>query len=260
MKHDIETIKVKIIGKDKYNKPLSTENYDVRDTIKIIASMITIVESQCDVKSVITYHPENGSMVHVFATLAIVVSSVLNVIDSVSNSPMMNTINPKIAEQILFLQQEASKTDQDIFIQTSLDVNKVLRINKHTNFDIQNKNYFISDEFYFYGKLMSMGGVTSANIHIKTEDYGNVIVPMKESDILRYQKSGDLVVYQNICVQAIAIQNMLTGAINKVTSFKDIIRYNPNKNLLIAAQNKLGVAWQDIEDIDMWIQNIRGKI
>lgn len=253
----IETIDIKVVGVGAENRELSVENhnYDLSETIEILQIVKSIIEEQCKDRPIISYQPLNGSVIHRFATQAFAVNIFAHTIDDVNTC--MDNVDPKTAKQIERLQSIARTKNRDIKMTTSLKTQKTpcLHINKDTNFVVTNYNISKS-EFYFYGTVVNSGGKTNPNIHLDTKDYGTVIISTPSEIIAQYQKSGQLIHKENVCIKAIANQNMATGTLSNI-QFQELISYSPTPDKLLIIQQSLARDWHDIDNVEQFVKDIR---
>lgn len=119
-------------------------------------------------------------------------------------------------------------------------------------------NQLYQSELYLFGRIMEWGGVSTSNIHIKTEEYGTVLVTI-EPQLLALEETNR--VYREAAIRVLATQNLLTGEILKA-EFLEFADYAPGKNpdALVTAI-KIGTPkWSDVPNAAEWVRDLRGEL
>ena len=113
-------------------------------------------------------------------------------------------------------------------------------------------------ELYLFGRIMEWGGVSTSNIHIKTEEYGTVLVTI-EPQLLAQEETNR--VYHEATIRVLATQNLLTGEILKA-EFLEFADYAPGKKPeVLAAAIKIGtLKWSDVPNAAEWVRDLRGEL
>jgi hypothetical protein len=133
----------------------------------------------------------------------------------------------------------------------------LVQINKSTRF-YRSESVWADAEFYFYGKITSMGGKEKSNIHIATEDLGVVII-QTDKDYLEHLENNPL--YKSFGIRAIGKQHSETGELDKSNlKFVELIDYNPkyDEDYLKKLRKKAKKSWIGKIDANIWLNDIRG--
>src|SRR5690606_5441334 len=141
-------------------------------------------------------------------------------------------------------------------LKTSRSVDPELTINSKTRF-FQSEELWVDAEFYLYGEIRDAGGSTSINIHLKTEDYGTLIIDTDEASLKAVPEN---MVFRTYGVRARGKQNIQTGEMDtRSLKLIELLDYNSSfdedyLNSLIAKASK---TWKGI-DAEVWLDEIRG--
>lgn len=180
------------------------------------------------------------------------------VIAQVGSSNSIDFLEAQSAQAIEILQENAIKNNFDLSIKTSLNQSNELKITSKTRFT-RAQNIWVDAEFYFYDTLTNAGGKNKANIHLDTESLGSVII-QTEREFLGEREENLL--YRNFGVRAKGKQNIQTSEIDK-SSLKliELIDYSPkyDQNYLSTLMKKATSKWSDVNDVDDWLNTIRGN-
>jgi len=250
-------IQIKIEGK-KGNKGLSPDNYDIKEIIAILENAENLLFPN-DKKSrpVISYAIEEGSVKHIIRTTMqsiIGFNAILGQIVAAQNIDFLDLNTAKAIEQF----QETSKSyNYNFSLTTSIEKTSSLNITPKTKF-YRSESLWLDAEFYFYGKITDMGGVGKANIHIATEEFGNLTIQTNRDFLERYEKNP---LYKRYGIRAKGKQNAETGEIDRSSLlFIDIVDYTPkfDEDYLNTLINKASKSWKGIKDADGWLRDLRG--
>lgn len=250
-------IQIKIDGK-KGNNELNPDNYDIKEIITILenAENLLFPNDKKD-RPTISYGIERGSVKHIIKTTMqsiIGFNAILAQIESTQNIDFLDLNTAKAIEKF----QEISKSHNYNFIlTTSLDNTSVLTINTDTKF-YRSESLWVDAEFYFYGKITNMGGVSKSNIHISTEEYGNLTIQTNKDFLEHYEKNP---LYKRFGIISTGKQNMDTGEIDKQSLiFKNIVEYSPkyDEDYLNSLIQKAKKTWNGMTNADNWLRELRG--
>lgn len=250
-------IEIKIDGK-KGNNELTPDNYDIKEIITVLenAENLLFPNDKKD-RPTISYGIEKGSVKHIIKTTMqsiIGFNAIIAQIDTAQNIDFLDLNTAKAIEKF----QEISKSHNYNFaLTTSIHKSSILNITPKTKF-YRSEALWIDAEFYFYGKITNMGGVNKSNIHISTEEHGNLTIQTNKDFLEHYEKNP---LYKQFGIRAIGKQNVETGEIDKNTlTFKEIVEYSPkyDEDYLNTLIKKATKTWGGITNADKWLRDLRG--
>lgn len=251
-------IEIRITG-SKGNLELSPDNYDIREIISILENAENLLY-QGDKKDrpLITYTLEDGSVKHKIKTLLQYIIGFNAIIGQVNKVQNIDFLSLSMAGAFENIQNIAIKHDYIFTLKTSIEDSNEVKIDKETSF-YRTESMWVDAEFYFYGKITNAGGVGKPNIHISTEEYGNVYI---QTPISFFESLEENIIHKKrYGIRATGKQNSETGEIDiKNLKFLDIIDYNPkyDDNYLNELIEKASKSWSGILNKDAWLREIRG--
>lgn len=250
-------IEIKITG-SKGNLELSPDNYDIREVISMLENAESLLYSG-DKKDrpTITYRIEDGSVRHIFKTSIQFIIGFNAIIGQVNQSQNIDFLDITTAKAFENIQDIATKKNYVFSIKTSLDHTNEIKLDKTTRF-YRTEAIWADAEFYFYGKITNAGGKDKANIHLSTEELGNVTIETPKVFLEGYV---DNLLYKVFGVRATGKQHSETGEIDKSTlKFVELIDYQPkyDEQYLKGLRDKAKKNWLDTVDPNIWLREIRG--
>lgn len=250
-------IEIRIVGKTG-NFELSPDNYDIKDIISVLqtAENLLFPNNKKD-RPLISYDIEKGSVKHIIKTSIQAIIGFNAIIGQVASTKSIDFLEVQSAKAIETLQINAVKRDFVIEIRTSIANSNELLINRDTRFN-RTQNLWVDAEFYFYGTLTNAGGKNKPNIHLDTEEHGSLTFT---TDREYLQDKEENLLYKKYGVRAIGKQNLDTGELDKANlQLVELIDYNPrfDKFYLSSLMKKASKSWQNINDADDWLKQMRG--
>lgn len=250
-------ILILIAGK-KGNKDLNPDNYDIREIITLLenAENLLFPNDKKD-RPTISYSIEEGSVRHIIKTTMQSIIGFNAIIGQVHAHKNIDFLDLNTAKAIENFQKISKSHNYTLALTTSVNKSNQLDITPKTKF-YRSEYLWVDAEFYFYGKITNMGGVGKPNIHIATEEYGNLTVQTNKDFLEQYEKNP---LYKRYGIRAIGKQNSETGEIDKSTLiFKEIVEYTPkfDEDYLNSLINKATKSWKGIKDADGWLRDLRG--
>lgn len=250
-------IEIRITG-NKGNLNLSPENYDIREVIEVLEQVEgLIVPGDKKDRFPISYQLEEGSVRHIFKTSLQYIIGFNAVVGQVNASNSVDFLDLPTAKAFEAFQSIAFKKNYSFEVKTSLDNTNIVKIDKTTHF-CRTEAIWVDAEFYFYGKITSMGGKERSNIHIATDDMGILIIQTDKEYLAKLENN---LLYKSYGVRAIGKQHAETGELDKASlRFIELINYQPTydeeylKELRSRAKNN----WLGSIDADEWLREIRG--
>ncbi len=250
-------IEIRVIGRIG-NAPLSPDNFDIRE----IRCLFDVVEAmlypnQKYSRAPITYSLEKGSVRNIFRTSMQSAKAFLAIIGMVQQTGTLRGLELPVARALQEVQKSATRNNFIYEFGTPQETSPSLTISKDTSFHI-NEDLWANAEFYFYGMLINAGGKDKTNIHLQTKDNGLLTISTKKEFL---QERTDNILYKYFTVQALGRQNIVTGEID--TSNLQLIAltpYEPNYNeqYLEELIKRASPKWEDVEDVNNWLSEIRG--
>jgi hypothetical protein len=250
-------IEIKIIG-TKGNLDLVPDNYDIREIKEVLeqAENLLIPGDKKD-RPPISYQLEKGSVRHIFKTSIQYIIGFNAVIGQINKDQSVDFLDLPTARAIESFQDIALKKNYAFEINTSVaDTNKIT-IDKTTHF-WRAIAIWADAEFYFYGKVTSLGGKERSNIHIATDDLGIVII---QTDKEYLEQLENNLLYKTYGIRAIGKQHSETGEVDKTSlKFLELIDYQPkyDEDYLQKLRKKAQKSWLRGINADKWLKDIRG--
>lgn len=249
------TIEIRVSG-NKGNRPLSPDNYDIRE----IAAMFDVLESLVfpnnkKGRPEISYSIAEGSVKHIFKTSFQTVLTFTAVLASMSDPKCIDRLDLPTARAIERLQLEARAKNYSFSFSSSQHEGELFRITPETDFK-RSDEVWVDAEVYLYGTLTDAGGKEKSNIHLDTKEYGLVKIDA-DKDYLRDLKENLL--YKEYGVRARGRQSVLTREIDLSSLvLLDIRGYKPvfDKEYLNGLIAKASESWKGV-DVDKFMSALR---
>jgi hypothetical protein len=250
-------IEIRITG-SKGNLDLSTDNYDIREVISMLenAENLFYLGDKKD-RPIISYKIEEGSVKHKFITsmhFIIGFNAIIGQVSQTQNIDFLDIVTAKAFENI---QNTATKKNYVFIIKTSLDKSNEVKLDKTTRF-YRTEAIWADAEFYFYGKLTNAGGKDKANIHLLTEELGNVTIETPKTFLEDYEEN---LLYKTFVIRATGKQHSETGEVDKSTlKFVELVDYQTkyDEQYLKRLRDKAKKNWLAAIDPNNWLREIRG--
>ena len=175
-----------------------------------------------------------------------------------SGNELLEGMEPKTAEAVEIVQQNARKTGYTYTFSTSAWTDGV-SISPKTNYARKTPS-LVDAEYYFYGRIVDAGGKSSANIHLDVEKIGVLTISANE-DYLKGQERNLL--YHTCGVRAKGKQNPITGEMDKSSlELISIMDYSPSfdENYLKGLIKRATPALSKIKDKQKWLDEVRGRV
>lgn len=118
------------------------------------------------------------------------------------------------------------------------------------------QDHWVSTEKYLFGEVANIGGVKSPNLHLRTKEYGTVLISIRRDEV---KEDSENRAYKNYLIR-ISCEENLTDAKIRNCKFLEWVDYYPEfdpKALdeSIAAGEQ---AWGHVADSAKYIRNLRG--
>lgn len=249
------TIEIRITG-SKGNRPLSPDNYDIKEIMAVFSVIEDLVfPTGRKQRPEISYTIAEGSIRHVFRTSFQSVVAFTAVLSSLSTPSNIDKLELSTARAIEKLQGEARSRNYSFSISTSEYEGELLRITPETDFK-RSGELWAEAEVYLYGTLTDAGGKERSNIHLDTKEYGLVKI---DTDKVYLKEQKENLLYKEFGVRAIGRQSVLTGEIDfSSLRLVDIHGYKPvfDEQYLGGLIAEASKSWKDV-DVDEFMSELR---
>jgi hypothetical protein len=248
-------IEVKIEGTVSGKKltSLDVDISEIKEIINDIESFLYPTRSEKTERPLIAYKIEEGSAKHKFFLPITGVILFNGLIGEINHRKNIDFLDYKRAEIIANFQKTAKEKDLQITFSSSVSDNKILKINRETNFYNVSADW-INTELSLYGEIYEEGGM-NPNLHISTKEYGKLTVSATKEQLLE----GDNKLYKIYGIKAFGKQSIVDGRPFDL-KLDRFIEYNPvfNKKELDALISKASPNLSKIKNVDDWLNQIRG--
>lgn len=249
-------IEIRITG-TKGNNPLLPDNYDIREIKEVLeqAERLLFPGEKKD-RPIITYQLKEGSVRHVFKTSLQYIIGFNAVLGQVAQKNTVDFLDLPTAKAFETFQDIAVKRDYTFEINTSEPDSNTIKIDKTTRF-LTNQAFWSDAEFYFYGRITSLGGKEKANIHLATEERGIVIIQTNREYLEKLESN---LLYKTYGIRAIGKQHSETGEIDTSSlRFLELVDYQPqyDEDYLKGLRERARGNWHNM-DPDQWLRDLRG--
>jgi len=194
---------------------------------------------------------------HIFKTSLQYIIGFNAVLGQVAQKQSLDFLDLPTAKALEAFQEMAVKKNYSFDIQTSEQGSNTLHMDNTTRF-VTNQAFWTDAEFYFYGRITSLGGKEKANIHVATEDRGIIIIQSSKEYLEHLE---DNLLYKTYGIRAVGKQHSETGELDTGSlRFLELVDYHPlyEEEYLKKLRDKAKNNWQGGEDPDAWLRNLRG--
>lgn len=250
-------IQIRIQG-FKGNLELSPDTCDIREIREMLeqAENLLIPGDKKD-RPIISYQLEAGSVRHIFKTSIQYIIGFNAIIGQLNQSQSIDFLDLPTAKAFESFQNIAIKKGYSFEVNTSIPESNVVKIDKSTRL-FRSEAIWADAEFYFYGKVTSMGGKEKSNIHIATDDLGVMIV-QTDKEYLEHLENNLL--YKTYGIRAVGKQHSETGEIDRSSlKFIELIDYHPkyDESYLKKLRRKAEKSWLGKVNAEDWLKDLRG--
>lgn len=250
-------IEIRITG-TKGNNDLSRDNYDIREVKEVLEQAESlIVPGDKKDRFPISYQLEEGSVRHIFKTSMQYVIGFNAIVGQVSKSQSVDFLDSPTAKAFETFQHIAVRKHYTFEIKTSMDDSNVVTINHRTKF-FRTEAIWAEAEFYFYGKVTSIGGKEKSSIHIVTDDFGILNIHTNKDYLATLENN---ILYRIYGIRAVGKQHIETGELDRSSlQFVELIDYQPryDEDYLNELRTKAQNSWLKDVNPDDWLREIRG--
>lgn len=248
-------IEIRIQGQ-KGNIQLSPETYDIKEVREVLeqAEHLLIASEKKD-RPLISYQLEEGSVRHIFKTSMQYIIGFNAIIGQINQNQSIDFLDSSTAKAFETFQEIAIQKDYLFEIKTSISESNIVHINRTTRF-YRSEATWADAEFYFYGKITSMGGKEKSNIHIAT-DLGIIIIQTNKDYLEQLENN---LLYKSYGIRAQGKQHSDTGELDRTTlKFIGLIDYRPkyDEDYLKGLRKKAQKNWLNKINADKWLKDLR---
>lgn len=239
---------------------VSPNAFDISDVMELLKNAENLLyPNERKIRPIISYEVKEGSTRNIIKTLIGPVLAVNAVLGQIQIENSIDSIDSTQAKAIENIQEWAAKKNHELVIKTSVKESAFLGMSQHTKY-YRSENLWLDSDLYLYGKVTSMGGKTSPNLHLATDDYGTVIIQTTE-EVLANEKENKL--YKLVGVHVRAKQNVKSGQLDKnEVKLLDFVDYKQeyDSDYLSELINQASKTWAEIPDTDQWLAEIRENL
>ncbi|MGA2748580.1 MAG: hypothetical protein ABSG59_07375 [Verrucomicrobiota bacterium] len=205
-------------------------------------------------------HVEIAQSSYVFRAMlpAVVLSSLEPDLKLMERQDVLGEMDIKRAEVVQRWQARA-KTNPDLSYEVRPDGATPLkvRVSRETDYRVGEIVPWVAVEKYLFGQIVDMGGMQKANVHLKIERGGKMLLVGASQGYLQEQVENRL--YHKALLHVRAEQHFRTGELRNIQliSFVD---YQPvySEEALDRFTTKGAEAWADVADAAQWVREMRG--
>jgi hypothetical protein len=247
-------IKLKVENRDNSLTPKDVDINDVKEFISDVEDFLYPNRKEKRTRPHISYEIEEGSAVHKFflpITAVILFNGLTSEIDNRNNLDFLDYKRQTIIDKF---QKKAIKEGYKIEFSSSMSGKTNLIIDDSTSFEMIVPKY-IESEFYLYGEIYQEGG-KNPNLHISTNEFGNVTVSATKDQIM----NGEKKTYKPYGIKVRGKKNMEDESLSDLVLL-EFIQYKPafNRSLLDKVIDKASENLSKITNVDAWLNDIKAE-
>ena len=130
-------------------------------------------------------------------------------------------------------------------------------ISRETDYHTPDQDEWVAVEKYVLGKVLDLGGSTTANVHLLLETTGGKLIAESTPEYLHDQPQNYL--YRTVQVRIAAEQNIRTGKLRKERLIEFVGQAPSYDQSELDAFTEAGTkAWADVPDAVAWVREQRG--
>lgn len=239
---------------------LSPHNYDVREVMETLQLGLDVLfGGEKRGRPQVTYALEEGSVRHVFTTVAAIATVANAELQEAQNSGSLANMEPVRAKAVLAFQETAKKHNRTYTLGPSKGATS-LQVDSRTTFKAVIPRRWYETEFYFYGQIEDWGGSSRSNIHLLTLDRGTITLASTRDYLSSIEQN---LLYKSCSVRAIGLEDAETGDIDydslKVIEIKPYNRSNYDRQYLDKLSERTSKNWLgSVENPESWLNQLRG--
>ena len=188
----------------------------------------------------------------------LVVAALVQDLQTLQRQDSLGEIDPRRAE-VVAKWQSRSKGSPDLRYEIRPDglAAQAIELSTATDYRTGETVPWVKVERYLFGTVVDMGGVQKANVHIRLDDSGQVVIVGTNQGYLKDQQGNRL--YHKVLVRVEADQHIRTRQLRnlRLLSFEDYEpRYDEEALDRFAEEGRR--AWADVPDAAGWVRQLRG--
>lgn len=248
-----------VVRKTAGGEPLTLANFDIAD----LAMLLTRVEplfypGKKKDRPIISLKLDEGSVVARLTTLPQGVKTAEGILALVSEHRSLQGLERDTAQAILGLLDWVRKSTCEIRFRKKSG-ESLLVLDPATRLEVPEDKWY-DVELYLRGTVVDAGGKHVSNLHLQTEDYGLVRIEVDpeylaglEENILYKQVVARVTGRKNLAEHKLDLQSL------KLLELSILKHYDADsfKSYLNELREKAASHWEDVIDVDKWLQEIR---
>ena len=250
-------IEIKITG-SRGNLDLTRDTYDIREIRDMLEQVEgLLVPNDKKDRPIISYQLESGSVRHIFKTSIQYIIGFNAILGQISVGKSIDFLDLPTAKAFESFQEAAIKKHYSFEINTSIEQSNKVHIDSTTKFS-RAISIWGNAEFYFYGRVISMGGKDKSNIHLATADQGIIIIQTNREYLEKLEQN---LLYKYFGIRVSGKQHIETGEVDKSTlKFLELVDYQPkyDEAYLRELRSKARNNWSTGFNAEDWLKEVRG--
>ena len=250
-------IEIRVTGR-KGSQMLTPENFDISEIRNVIDNFESILfPGDKRKRPLVSYELAEGSVINRFKTTAQFALGLSALLAPIRQNPSLDFLEFNTARGIQNFQRIAEEKDYTFEISTSVAPQVKLSISKETRYHLA-EDMMVDADFYFYGKLTTMGGKDRSSIRLDTDDFGLLTIHTPKSVLEQLDKNP---LYKIIGIRAHGKENVKNFEIDgESLQFIEFLEYRPkyDDSYLTALIAKASMTWADVKDPNAWLRELRG--
>ncbi len=250
---------IKISG-TRDGEPITSEHLDVDEWIAFMEHAKNVLYPDKKNRPKITARVEAGSVRFIFSTNPALVIQAHALLGAVNTSKQLSTLNNKQQESVRYFQKFAERNQVTINLGEQKELAKGLEINKQIEWEESNP-VWVKSELYVDGKVTNIGGKSKPNVHLDTKEYGGLVISTSEK-YLAADKKNRLYKQQRVRIEVLQnpedfIYDFKSAKLIEFIDYDEVSGESVDDYLskLIKASAK---DWEDVENSETWLKEIRG--
>ncbi len=254
-----KSIELKINGV-REKKELSPDLLDVDEIVSLLSNVKNFLyPDKSQDRSRVSIEFEEGSAVIKFLVAGAVAIQSQALLSELNTEHNLGILKPKQVEAIENIHKFISKEKFTLKFGLSDKLDQGLKMDRQTEW-IHPEEIWVEEELFVTGEIVDIGGKTSANVHLDTDEFGTITIESNR-DMLGEDDKNRL--YKKQQVRLLIERNINTGEFNKrsakLLEFIDYEDHNESPDEYLDRLIAESKPYMDkIEDPENWLNNVRG--
>jgi hypothetical protein len=240
-------------------EPMHPGSLDVRDLAEILeAAHALIYPERTSRKETVSLDIKIGStLLQLNTSDQKAILNCQDTLNSVNTSRNLDIVHPRFATALRRLQSKSAELHQRFrFVTSQGHPDKGFYLDEHTLLSQSEETWF-KTRLYLYGVITSAGGINDPNIHLKTKQFGNIIIRTPHAILAALEQNP---VYREVGMYVKAVQCLETGEIrDRHATFIEFLDYDPgiSDENIARYLDEDPIVWKDVEDPVAWVRALR---